>query len=57
MVLTLLICSLFNYDISNLGFTALSDWMMVNIELGRMWKEVVTASFKVLPWHLPRETE
>jgi hypothetical protein len=57
MVIIFFICSLFNDGISNFDFAALSGWMMVNIELGRMWKEAVMTSFKVLPWHLPRVTE
>lgn len=49
MVIIFFICSLFNDGISNLDFAALSAWMMVDIELGRIWKEALMTSFKVLP--------
>jgi hypothetical protein len=49
MVIIFFIFSLFNDGISNLDFAALNDWMMVDIELGRRWKEAIITSFKVLP--------
>jgi hypothetical protein len=48
MVINFFICSLFNDGISNLDTAALNDWMMVDIVLGKRWKEAVMTSFKVL---------
>jgi hypothetical protein len=37
----LFICSLFYNTVSNSGYTALNDWMVVNNELDGIWKEAV----------------
>jgi hypothetical protein len=36
---------------------ASNDWMIINYELEKMLKEVVTGKFTVLSWHLPGGTE
>jgi hypothetical protein len=38
--------SLFNYGLESV------EWMTVNNELERIWKEAVVAYFKVLSWNL-----
>lgn len=44
---------LFNYT----HYIAFSDRVIVNYKKERMWKEAVTASFKILSQHLLRLTE
>jgi hypothetical protein len=50
-------CSFFNDGDRNSGRIASFDWKTVNKELERMWKEAVTALFKVLQRHLSGGTE
>jgi hypothetical protein len=40
-------------DVSNSDCTPSNDWMPVNIELERMWKEAVVTEFKVLSRDVP----
>jgi hypothetical protein len=49
--------NVFNNTISNSDYITSKEWMTVNNELDRTWKEVVMTQFKVLFWHLPRQTE
>jgi hypothetical protein len=37
------VCSLFNYDFISSDYIVLSDWLIANNELERMWKEAVMA--------------
>jgi hypothetical protein len=46
-----------NDDLSNPHYTASSDWLKVNNELERMWKEAATAKFKKLRRYLHENIE
>jgi hypothetical protein len=53
---------LFHYGLCNdavnhRGQTVTNDWMKVNGEFKRIWKEVVVAKFKVVSWHSRGETQ
>jgi hypothetical protein len=51
------IWALFNDAVTQSDYTASSDWMVVNNELERTWKEAVVALFKVLFRHWAWGTE
>jgi hypothetical protein len=49
--------SLFNDAVRYLDYIASNDWMTVNSELGRIWKEVFITQMKALSRNFPEGTE
>ena len=39
------------------NYMAYIEWMALNNELGRMWKEAVVANFELISWHCPGRRE
>ena len=46
-----------NYALSNPHFTASNNWLKLNNELEKIWKEEVMIKFRKLRRYLPESTE
>jgi hypothetical protein len=53
----LFMCSIFNDAVSNSGYIAFNEWLLVNDEMEWMWKEAIVAYFMIQFQHLAGDTE